>query len=289
MKYAEKTSTFFITVICAFFIIYNAPAARAAETKISEETIMNAGEIINPNLANDERNIYIGDIIVIKIAARISREELADKFSDFEITEIVREPDGYTISVRTLTPGEHKIMIGDKEIIIDVRSTLDDFGRGDVIDGALIVLSPGFTFHFRLLFYVSLCVFIVSGAVFIVNFLRAKKIKKMSPRRLFMVRSGALSAYDGNFFVDLTFYFKEYLGSLYNRRIIGKTSAEIISELTSIDEIEPDLKEIEMWLIECDRMKFTGVKPSADEKNGHYSILVDLVKKIDETHNGVES
>jgi hypothetical protein len=88
--------------------------------------------------------------------------------------------------------------------------------------------------------------------------------------------------------VELTFYFKEYLESRHpdgDFRIIGKTSTEIMNELTEISTLNNLLDDINKWLTECDRMKFTGVNATVDQKKGHYNDLVYLVKKINSAND----
>ena len=229
----------------------------------------------------ETRNIYVGDIITLDIEAKIPADELADKFKDFDIIETKARAGGYEISARTFFTGEHRIIIGDKEIVIDVRSALAEIERDGIFEGGLYVGEPGFPFHFRVLFIIFVLIFAASGAgVLYMRFFK-RAAASASPRKLFMARSGALSAYDGNFFVDLTFYFKEYIGSVYRRRIIGKTSKEIIGELSLIGELAETLPAIGEWLTECDRMKFTGGDVPVETKREHYSILADIVREID--------
>jgi len=240
--------------------------------------------IIAPlSVSAETRNIYVGDIISLQIESReFSPEELTEKFRDFEIVEIKDEPGGYKISMRTFETGEYKIILGDKEIIINVKSTLDDIEREDLFEGRKRVAKPGFSFYWRVLFYISSSVFILSGGFILTKILIKRKIKAQPPLRLFLQRSGLLSPEDDNYFVDLTFYFKEYIGSLYNCKIIGKTSVEIIKELKKIKALENDmLREIYIWLIKCDKLKFSGVDVSAEEKREHYNSLIDLAEKID--------
>ena len=96
-----------------------------------------------------------------------------------------------------------------------------------------------------------------------------------------MRRSASLTAEDDNYFVGLTYCFKEYLENMFQCRIIGKTSTEIIDEITGIHPLDTVLSDIRAWLTECDRMKFTGIKVLREQKLEHYWILLDLVKEID--------
>lgn len=230
----------------------------------------------------ETRNIYVGDIITLQIETRkFSADELRIKFQDFEILEIKDESGGYLISMRTFDVGERKIPLGDKEIIIKVQSTLDDIDREDIFEGEAQVIKAGFPFYWRILFYFFAGIFILSGVFFLLRIILKRKKKLQSPYQLFLRCSNALSADDNNYFVDLTYYFKKYLESLYQFRIIGKTSAEIINELKEIQALEAMLPEIQKWLTECDRFKFTGVDVLREEKQEHYAGLIQLVEKID--------
>ena len=230
----------------------------------------------------EERSIYVGDIITLKVTAKgLSADDVAERFHAFEIVEISEEGDGFLISVRTFVTGEQRIILGEKEIVIDVRSTLDDIVRDDIFEADRFAIEPGLIFHWRLLFYVSGGIFALSGGFVLWKAMKNRNGKKMSPLESFLRRSGSLSADEDNYFVDLTFYFKEYLQAMYKCRIIGKTSDEIIGELNNIKPLGAMLPDIREWLTECDRLKFTGVTASAGEKQEHFGRLLVLAQRID--------
>lgn len=230
----------------------------------------------------DVRNIYVGDIITLDIATKnYSAEQLSEKFHDFEIVEIKEKTDGYLLSLRTFKTGEQSVLIGDKEIVINVESTLNDIQREGIFEGDVSVIEPGFPFHWRILFYIAAGIFALSGGFVLLKTILKRKTKTLSPHQIFLSRSGALSDADDNYLVDLTLCFKEYLESLYQCRIIGKTSAEIIFELKRLQILDTMLPEVQEWLTECDRLKFTGIRVSRDEKQDHYGKLLNLVTKID--------
>ncbi|MDR0490307.1 MAG: hypothetical protein LBH28_03545 [Oscillospiraceae bacterium] len=242
---------------------------------------------VDAEMSNDiesGRNIYVGDIIRLKVTTlAFSAEELERMFQDFEIVEIKDEPEGYLLSVRTFTVGEQKIQLGDNEIVINVSSTLNDIQRDSIFEGDEWVIKPGFQYHWRILFFVTAGVFALSGGFMLAKIIKKRKAKQLDPLQTFIKRSDALSAYDDysdNYFVDLTFYFKEYLEALYTRRIIGKTSDEIINMLKEIQALDAMLPEIMEWLAECDRIKFTGAKVSGEVKTERYAVLRDLAERI---------
>ena len=232
--------------------------------------------------SEDARNIYIGDVITLRVSSREnSAEELKGKFKAFEIVEFKDENGEYLISLRTFEIGEHKILLGDKEIVINIQSTLNDIQRESIFEGDTAVTEPGYLFHWDVLFYISAGVFILSGGYVLINSLLKGRIAALSPHQVFLQRSGALSVENDDYFVDLTFYFKEYLGSLYQCRIIGKTSAEIMNVLKGINPLGNMLPGINKWLTECDRLKFTGVNVSLATKKEHYEALLQISEKIE--------
>jgi hypothetical protein len=246
--------------------------------------VMGAGE--SDIIPADVRNIYAGDIITLDILTQAyTTEELEKIFYDFEVVEIKEKPNGYTLSLRTFEPGEYKVMLADKEIVISVGSALGDIERDDIFEGDLRTGESGQTNRlspWRILLYSAAGIFVLSGGFVLLRAILKRKQPALSPLQLFIRRCGALSIEDENYFVDLTFYFKEYIGSLYHCVIIGKTSTEIMGELGGIHALDADaiLPDIEAWLTECDRMKFTGVDVSAEKKREHCVELLKLAEKI---------
>ena len=232
--------------------------------------------------SSETRNIYIGDVITLRISCREhSAEEIKSKFQPFEITEFKDENGEYLVSLRTFEIGEHKILLGDKEIVINIKSALDDIQRESIFEGDTTVTEPGYLFNWRLLFYTTAGIFVMSGSYVLMKTILKGKMVTLSPFQIFLRRSGSLSVENDDFFVDLTFYFKEYLESLYRCRIIGKTSVEIVNELNGINLLDAMLPGIREWLTECDRLKFSGVNVSAETKKEHYEALLRLSEIVE--------
>jgi molybdopterin converting factor small subunit len=234
------------------------------------------------------RDIYVGDIITLEISTfKYPLEELREMFQPFEIVDAKSKSYGYLLSIRTFEVGEQTILIDNNEIVIQVNSTLNSLERDDIFGVETRIYEPDFFFHWNILFFVFAGAFAVSGCLLLLKLVIAREKPAPSPSQLFLQRSSSLSSDDDNFFVDLTFYFKTYLESRYVCRIkvIGKTSAEIASELKDLPIPLALLPEISEWLIECDRLKFTGVSISNEKKQEHYDRLLSLIKKLD-THCG---
>jgi len=228
-------------------------------------------------LAEKSRSIYIGDIINLEVS-NTTKEDIREAFRSFEIVDIKDVSGGFLVSLRTFDIGEHKIILGNTEIIITVQSTLDDIQNEDIFEGDTDVIESGIIFDWRTSFLVALGVFVLSGVIVLFKSLPKRKHRELTPHELFLKRSATLSLDDENYFVDLTFYFKEYIGAV-SGNIVGKTTAEIVSHLATA---QPPfaLNEIEEWLEECDRLKFTGVTVSQEAKQNHCDRLVEIVEKI---------
>ena len=239
------------------------------------------GALETPAAWAKDRSLYPGDVLALEIEGRAySAAVLAEKFKDFEIVELTEKPGGIALSVRTFEVGEHVVRLGDQEIVIDVRSTLDDIEQEALFEGDTGVLPPGFRFPWREAFYAMAGLFTLSGGFALWQAFRGRS-KKISPLARFLRRCGALSGEEDAYFVRLTFYFKEYLGSLTHSRIIGKTSAEIIAGLQGIQALQTMLPESKAWLEACDRYKFAGVSVGGEEKRVHYEQLLGLAQRID--------
>ena len=233
------------------------------------------------------RNIYAGDIITLDISAEgVAAEEIREAFgAEFEIVELRSAPGGeagsFRISLRTFEPGEHSVRLGNKEIVVAVASTLDDFHRDDVFDGGGEVLEPGAAFPWRVLSYAAASVFVLSGGAMLFGWIRRRKPKTQTPYHMFLQRAEALAAEDGGDMAEWTLLLKTYIENAYPCRIIGKTSAELIRELRRLGALDPFLPELERWLAECDRFNYSGVIAAGGRKKELCETLLDLVGRID--------
>jgi len=262
------TMPFLLLVLLMFFSVGSIPLQAMAESE---------------NVDAGSRSIYVGDIIEIKIVTEeISRDEIEEKFKDFEIVSIKEQKDGYIIALRTFETGEKRILLGDKEIVIDVKSTLDEIQRDDVFEGSLDPEEAGFSIEWRYIFYFLLTVMLVSGCISLREYLAKRKIRTMTPFERFIRLVNSISPDDDMFFVKLTAGFKEYVEATYSCSIRGKTSIELINTICSFPVLCESLPAIKSWLMECDRLKFSGVKVSKEKKHDFCSELVELVRWIDE-------
>lgn len=235
----------------------------------------------------EERSIFVGDLIQIKVSSqKVSSEELRDKFKDFEIVNIEDKKDGYLITLRSFETGEKKIQLGDKEIVIDIKSTLNEIKRNDIFEGKLILEKAGISINWKYVFYILLMVFLLTGVMNLIRYLKNRKVSLISPYQHFMNQTNNISVEDDRYFVKLTFCFKEYIEFCYSCRIRGKTSSEIIDEMSCLPGLQSSLPIIRSWLEKSDQFKYAGIHVSKEKKQKLHEELTELVRKIEETKEG---
>lgn len=235
----------------------------------------------------EERSIYVGDLIELKIQARdLTIDELKDKFKDFEIVNVSSIPEGYILTLRSFETGEKTIQLGDKEVKIIVKSTLDEIERNDIYDGDQNPLGAGFYIKWKYVFFPLVAIFLLTLVLNIRSFLKKKKALSLTPYESFIKAISNLSVDQGDYLVKLTLYFKEYIQSTYSFPIKGKTSTEIIYEIGRLPSLNDNLSEIKSWLKENDYFKFSGATAPMAKKLELMERLTELVKSIEESKEG---
>jgi hypothetical protein len=224
----------------------------------------------------------VGDLIKLKVTAQnLSEDQLIEKFSDFEIVDIRNDNNGYIVTLRSFETGEKTLQLGNKEIIVTVKSTLDEIEREGIFEGGSNIEKAGFFVDWRYPFYVLLAVFLISGAILLWRLLLKKRISSMAPYRYFVSRVKKIPMGDDKLFVKLTQAFKRYIESSYSLRIRGKTSTEIINEISFVHDLQDKLPQIQIWLEESDYYKFSGVAASEVEKQRLSRDVLELTEKIE--------
>lgn len=229
----------------------------------------------------EERSIFIGDLIEIKITTQaFTEEDLREKFRGFEIVDLKTDKDGYIITLRSFEPGERVVTLGDKELIISVKSTLSEIDRTEAYEGDLSAEEPGFYIDFRYLFYALLIVFLLTGGICLYRYLKGRRAS-LNPYKLFVERTGGISLSRKDAFVWLTLFFKEYLEARFSVRIKGKTSSEIMNEICHIPELNDYIEAIREWFGESDFLKFSGYVATVERKQALLDRLVEIASQIE--------
>ena len=236
-----------------------------------------------------ERNIYIGDLINIEITTQgITEKDIRDKFTDFEIVNLKEEEDGYLITVRSFEPGETTIQIGNEKLKITVKSTLDDIDREGVFEGDLNPKMTGFYMQWQYLLYVAILVFLVTGGITLFRLIRRKKMIVLTPYQHFLKQTNHVKLTENSCLVQMNLYLKEYIETSYSCSIKGKTSDEIIKELSVIPKLQASLQSLYTWFEKCDYFKFTKAVASMEFNQAILTDLKELVTNM-ETIQEVEA
>lgn len=234
--------------------------------------------------ADEKRSIFVGDLIQLKIQSReLSLDELKDRFKDFEIVDVTDISEGYLVTLRSFETGEKTVQLGDKEITIVIKSTLDELKRDEIFEGDTRVQNAGFYIQWKYVFCGLVIVFLLSGGISVFIFLKKRK-KKLSvdPYQKLINGLNSIPLERDDYCVWLTLCFKDYIESKYFLGIRGKTSEEIIGEISSVPNLHGSLPALETWLKECDYYKFSGNTAATDKKLEFMNRLKELVAKIEE-------
>jgi len=234
-----------------------------------------------------ERNIYVGDLIELKITTEVlTEDEVREKFRDFEIVDLKTVSDGFLITIRTFEAGEKIINIGSSEIVITVKSTLEEIERNEPFEGDMSPESPGFSIYYNLLFYILVFASFVTGGILLANYIKRRRDSQKSPYQRFTERIKKLSFEDGKYLVMITRCLKEYLEQKFTLDIKGKTSSEIIREISTVQDLQPVSGKVHNWLGEMDHYKFSGVFSTPEKKQELLSELKEIVSEIERTNEG---
>lgn len=245
--------------------------------------------IMHASAAASERNIYVGDIIELKISSQNQNEAvIREKFKDFEVVGLVEESDHFILKVRTFETGEKRVVLGDKEIVIVVKSTLQDIQSDGPMEGGLGPATSAPAVPWLYILIALLAASAVTGVLSLKGRFATKSKVRPAPYQHFISQSSSLLYEDNEFFVKLTSYFKEYIEAVYQCRIKGMTSAEILYTVDKLPRMLNVKQELKCWLRECDFFKFTGTTASGEKKQEMQRKLAELAGRIDAANRAVQ-
>lgn len=232
----------------------------------------------------EERSIFVADLITLKISANgYTLEELQEKFAAFEIVESKFMGDTFLLTLRTFEPGEYRILLGDKELIIVVHSTLDELERDTIFTIDPNPLGSSYQPFWGYIFIAFIILLLPILILYTRAFISMKRVKTISPYEIFKKRLAEVEINSADFFVDLSFLFKEYLEKSFTCRLRGKTSREIIKELQEIALLEESIEKIREWFLQTDYYKYTGNHPDQASKERGREKLSQIVMDIEKS------
>lgn len=180
------------------------------------------------------KDINIGDSINLKMSG-VSKEQVVEAFknTDFDIEKISDEKDGSIIlTVRGFKVGENSVNIGNKNIVIDIKSVLTPEDKEIYIDLSDKSNKDLYLHKFP---YISLISGIIAlGAViFLLKGIKIeKKAKAINPDERFEERMKMLSG--DNWAFDVSYAIREYIDSQYRSHFLNGIYEEL-KEINSED------------------------------------------------------
>lgn len=208
------------------------------------------------------REILIGDKINLAISGS-SASEIKQAFQDFEIEDIDRVDDTYNIVLRGYTPGNHLIELGNKRLIISVKTSLDESNKKDreiyrdLANGGLELTNRRFPLEFLLgiLSTISLTIFIL------LKKRREKKEIPLDPKEKFYRGLESLGAEP---FHEISHLLREYIDYIKGTKLLsGNYRDENISH-----------EELTDFLYNLDHIKFSN------NENNSKDELIEKAKKL---------
>lgn len=203
------------------------------------------------------KDINVGDLVTLKFEGA-KKEEILNAFenSKLELENVKEVKDGYIVSFRGYTVGENKLNIGNKELTLDIKSTLSSEDKelyphlSDKSD--LLPYSENFPYQILIAGVTAIfsLIYLFKGIHY------KKRLKSLNPEERFEDSLKNIS--DENWEFQISLALREYIDSKYASHFMNG----IYTKVGKIDQ--KDIKFIE----KLDRYKF-----SKEEKGVQREVL----------------
>lgn len=165
------------------------------------------------------RDIFIGDRINLLISGS-SEDKIREAFHSFEIEKITEEEDGIKVVLRAYKPGEQVVEIGDRSLVLNIRSSLQGEEKDiypDLSDNSGRLLSRG---PFPWLFVSGVLLGIGALISLLWGFIgrRKKDMKQLNPRERFYTGLGSLGK---DYIYDISYLTREYADHLMGSNLLS--------------------------------------------------------------------
>lgn len=200
------------------------------------------------------KDIYVGDRVKLQVSG-IPEEKIVESFknSNLELEKIEKDRDGYVLSIRGFEVGKSTVTLGDKRIVLEIKSSLDEKDKEiypHLSDNSDTQLYSG---RFPYTFVLAIISGILSTLYLLKNFKFRRKESYISPEAKFENVVANLS--DDSWDFDLSMGIREYIDSKYQSHftngiysIVGVLTPEDIDTIYNLDNYKfsnnnEDLKE----------------------------------------------
>lgn len=187
------------------------------------------------------KDINVGDLVQFKIEG-INREEIVKSIekTQLQLEEIKEDKDGYLISVRSFKVGDSEILLGNKRILLNVKSVLEESDKEIYPHLSNNEDKILFSSKFPYLFIISTIIGLLSLGYLIKNIKFNKKIKTLTPEEKFQNTLNNLSEKDWDF--QLSMAIREYIDNKYKSHFkngiyfpIGKIDLDDVEFINNLD------------------------------------------------------
>ena len=189
------------------------------------------------------RDILIGDRVNLLISGS-SEDKIREAFHSFEIEEISKKEDGIKVVIRAYKPGEQVVVIGDKRLVLNIRSSLEGEEKDiypDLSDnsGRLLGSAP-----FPWIFASGLLLGFGALISLLWRFTgrRNKDMKHLSPRERFYL---GLENLKEDYTYDISYLTREYADYLMGSNLLSgryegerEVPGELINFLSKLDRLK---------------------------------------------------
>ncbi len=228
----------------------------------------------------------------------MTAKEIQESFKNADVVSTENKDDEYIIKVRFFETGTQEIKIGDKTLLFEVQSRLDSektpeeqYEQDIIPEKPENIKKP---FPVSILLYIVIIMAVIFGVGFIyiisLKYMRFRKEKNLSPFERYTKRCKDIGNIESAY-VNMSFAFKEYIYYAVNKRIYGKTSSEIMSEINNLNICfdEEILAKLDKWFRYADMCKYTSYASNEEEINQKLEELTDIVMMIEKITNNQAS
>lgn len=223
------------------------------------------------------KDINVGDLIKLKITG-VKEEQIINSFNspDFKIEELKENKDQkgeFIISLRVFKVGENIINLGDKKLILNVKSTLTPEDKNiypHLSDNSDTIL---YKQSFPILFISGVITSIISFIHIIKNIKFKKRERYISSEEEFLNTVNNLQ--DNNWDFQLSMAIRKYIDKKYNLHFVSGNYI-LIDKITS-EDVD--------FLYELDNFKFSS--NSEDNKEYFIKKVLEIFEKLKEDNGNV--
>lgn len=189
------------------------------------------------------RNIYIGDKIKIEVSGmNISQIKDGFKNSKFSIDELKEiDKDKYEVIFHTFDIGENSLILGNKKITVDVKSSITPKDKDIYRDLSDLSNKKLYISKFPYINLISIVLFIGSLIYLLKNIKFYKKKRKIDKEEIYNNRMKNIDS--KNWDENLSFAIREYIDNTYKTHFLNgfyevknKITEDDISFLNLLDE-----------------------------------------------------